>query len=41
MELDNSLVLEPDPSQEEEGTGHTPTFKLSPGQNVDLANQNR
>jgi len=35
------LVSEPDPSQEEEGSGHSPTFELSPGQNVDLANQNR
>ena len=34
------LVSEPDPSQEEEGSGHSPTFELSPGRNVDLANQN-
>jgi len=27
-------------SQEEEESGHAPTFELSPGRNVDLANQN-
>ena len=37
----HTLVSEPDPSQEEEGFGHSPTFELSPGRNVDLANQNR
>jgi len=27
--------------QEEKGSGHSPTLKLSPGWNFDLANQNR
>ena len=29
------FALEPDSSQEEEGSGHSPTFVLSPGRNVD------
>jgi len=35
------LVSEPDPSQYEEGSGHSRASELSPGQNVDLTNQNR
>jgi len=34
--LHTRLILEPDPSQEEEGSGHSPTFELSTGRNVDL-----
>jgi len=30
------LILEPDPTQGEEGSEHSPTFELSPGRNVDL-----
>ena len=33
------IVSEPVPSNGEEGYGHTLTFELSPGQNVDLTNQ--
>ena len=35
------LVSEPDPSQYEEGSGHSRASELSPGRNVDLTNQNR
>ena len=33
------INLRTDPLQGEEGSGHMPPFELSPGQNVDLANQ--
>jgi len=36
----NTAVSEPDPSQEEEGSGHSCTFKSSPGRNFVLANRN-
>lgn len=37
--LSLDVVLEPDPSQEEEGSGHAPILELPPGQSADLANQ--
>jgi len=36
----DEVVSEPDPSREEEGSGHSRAYELSPGRNFDLTNQN-